>query len=284
MKKLKQKLKKWLNSKKKKLKSFFSAQMFYIRNATKTTLQILKSVFMVVVLMLATVFTMLTADRAHKEYLEHSVGEEILFIKSTPDSGVKGFATGFHVKARSGNVVFITNAHVCQMANKNGILLIQDKHYSNRLIPKRVLEIYENNDLCVVEPLAGYKGLTVANSLSVGEPVWAIGYPLGESMNISNGRVKDFGITRLRVNIAIEKCVGPNLKVESVLMWLGMEKICVADYESIQTDVSIYGGNSGSPLLNIWGNVVGVVFAANSRTNWGRAVPLKDVKQLLKAY
>lgn len=284
MKKLKQKVKKWFNGKKKKLKSFLSAQMFYIKNATETTLKILKSVLTVVVLMLSVVFTVLTADRAHKEYLEHLIGKEILFVKSTSQSELKGSATGFHIKARSGNTIFVTNAHVCQLADKNGILLVQDKNYSNRFIPKRVIEIYENNDLCVVEPLAGYEGLNVADGLSVGEPVWAIGYPLGESLNISNGRVKDFGVTRLRVNTPLEKCTGPNLKVESVMMWLAIEKICVADYESVQTDVIIYGGNSGSPLLNIWGNVVGVVFAANMRTNWGRAVPLSHLNKLLEAY
>jgi S1-C subfamily serine protease len=291
MRKLKRKLKKikkdtttFFQKKKKAVYNFLSAQMFYLKNMSKAALNFLKTLFSVVLLMITIVFTMLFADRSHKEYLEHVIGEEIVLIRSTPESPRKGSATGFHIKARSGNVVLVTNAHVCELADNNNIVLIEDKKYSGRLIPKRVLEIYKDNDLCVVEPLPGYKGLVRADGLSVGEPVWSIGYPLGESLNISSGRVKDFGLTSLVVNTPLDKCQGGSFTKKEVMMFFFITTVCVATYESIQTDVTTYGGNSGSPLLNIWGNVVGVVFAANVRTAWGRAVPLNHLNKLLEAY
>jgi len=291
MRKLKRKLKKikkdvlvFFEKKKKAVHNFLSAQMFYLKNMSKAAFVFLKTLVSVVFLIATIVFTVLLADRTHKEYLEHVIGQEIVFIKSTPESKLKGSATGFHIKARSGNIVLVTNAHVCEMADSNNIVLIQDKKYSGRLVPRRVLEVYKDNDLCVVEPLPGYKGLVRADNLSVGEPVWSIGYPLGESLNISSGRVKDFGLTSFIVNTPLDRCQGGNLTKKEVMMFFYVTTVCVATYESIQTDVATYGGNSGSPLLNIWGNVVGVIFASNVRTAWGRAVPLNHLNKLLEAY
>ena len=280
MKNLKKNLKKKLAS----LKEYCKAQLFYLKKGSQLFLHGTKIVLTVVLLFLAIISSVLVADRAHKEYLEHYIGDQVLFVTNTSESKVKGSATGFHVKAKSGNVVFVTNAHVCELKDDKNILMVQDTLNSQRLVPRRVLEIYKDNDLCAVEPLPGYEGLSLADDLSVGEPVWAIGYPLGESLNISNGRVKDFGTTSLISRIPIEQCHGPNLSKQTVQYWFFITEVCVVTFESVQTDVVIYGGNSGSPLLNIWGNVTGVVFAANTRTNWGRAVPLDHLKKLLSAY
>lgn len=280
MKKLKKKLVKKVN----KLKNYLEDQLFYAKKSLKLFIKGIQIVISAVLLFVTIVASVLVADRAHKEYLEHRVGDQILFVTSLQNSKIQGRATGFHVKAKSGNVVFVTNAHVCELANDQGLVLILDKLNSKRLVPRRVIEVYSDNDLCVIEPLPGYDGLEVADDLSVGEPVWAIGYPLGESLNISNGRVKDFGSTTLITNIPVDQCEGPKLKKTQIQLWFFVIEVCMVTFDSVQTDIIIYGGNSGSPLLNIWGNVTGVVFAANNRTNWGRAVPLADLNKLLSAY
>lgn len=282
--KLSKKLKKKLAKFKSRAKDWINAQVYYAKKAAHSAFTALKVVTATFLMIFTIIATVLVADRAHKEYLEHYIGDQVLFVTNTPESKVKGSATGFHVKAKSGNVIFVTNAHVCELKDDKNILMVQDTLNSQRLVPRRVLEIYKDNDLCAVEPLPGYEGLSLADDLSVGEPVWAIGYPLGESLNISNGRVKDFGTTSLISRIPIEQCHGPNLSKQTVQYWFFITEVCVVTFESVQTDVVIYGGNSGSPLLNIWGNVTGVVFAANTRTNWGRAVPLDHLKKLLSAY
>lgn len=277
-----------MKSKIKKLKKKAQAQLkkmsASLSKLTSKALRALKLLGVALLSGLAIISTVLVADMSHKRYLEHVIGDQILFVSNMPDSKVHGSATGFHVKTPNNKIVFLTNAHVCQLANANGIIAVHDKLHSGRLIPRRVLEVYKNNDLCVVEPLPGYDGLSIGSSTSVGEPVWTIGYPLGESLNITSGRVKDYGTTSLISDTPIEQCSGPNMKVEQAQVWFFVMDVCVVTFKSIQTDLVIYGGNSGSPMLDIFGRVVGVVFAADSRTNWGRSVPLEDVNEFLKAY
>lgn len=282
--KISKRAKKYVNKLYKNTKESIQAQLFYAKQGLSQAVHFIKLFAISILFIASTILSVFVADKAHKSYLEHTVGSQVLFVKSMPDSKRQGSATGFHVKTQRGNVVFVTNAHVCELANDKGLINIEDKLNSKRLIPRRVLEVYKDNDLCAVEPLPGYEGLTLADDLDVGDTVWAIGYPLGESLNITSGRIKDFGTTTLMSEIPLDKCDGPRLKKETFQMWIFIVQVCTVTLESVQTDVIIFGGNSGSPLLNMFGNVTGVVFASNTRTNWGRAVPLDHLKTLLKAY
>ncbi len=60
--------------------------------------------------------------------------------------------------------------------------------------------------------------------------------------------------------------------------------ICLRQLKSILTTLGIYPGNSGSPVVNKYGNLVGVVFAGNNQTNYGYVIPLKQVREFLSIY
>lgn len=232
------------------------------------------------------IFAMLFADKTHVKYLENKVGSNTVYLQSMPDSNIQGSGTGFQMQAKSGKVVTITNAHVCELANDKGMILVEEKRHSKRLLPKRVLEVYENNDLCVVEGLSGYEGLSLGDEAEIGQPVYSFGYPLGEALHFSEGRVKDMSQIYLVDSsvTSLDQCTGPRHKIVNARYFFFVFQVCVKAHDSIQTSLVIFGGSSGSPMVNIWGNVVGVIFAGNTRTNWGSAVPLKDLKELLKAY
>ena len=232
----------------------------------------------------AILLTGLAGDMVHSKYIEHYIGQNSLYIQSMPDSKEQGSGTAFQVVAPSGKKYILSNAHVCELRNDKDMVMIYDKKNSHRLMPRRVIEVYQKHDLCLIEALPGYPGLEIADSLSIGEPIIAIGYPLGDAMNISRGRVKDFSFINLLAYKPLEECTGENESVQKIPFFIFYIDACVVTYSSVQTDLVIFGGNSGSPVVNMFGNVVAVIFAGNTRTNWGSAVPLDHVKEFLKGY
>ncbi|MCK4474925.1 trypsin-like peptidase domain-containing protein [Candidatus Bathyarchaeota archaeon] len=89
-------------------------------------------------------------------------------------------------------------------------------------------------------------GLALGNSslLMVGEPVYAIGNPLGLSGSMTAGIVSQVGRVLRLGDLGVPPPRG-NYSIVDV----------------IQFDAAVNPGNSGGPLLNSWGLVVGVTFA-----------------------
>lgn len=281
---MKKQWKKKLNNYYKKAKEWSQAQQYYALNLLKRSMSMFTALVAVLSLGIFVVLSALMADHIHGAYLENKVGSNTFYIRSPLDAKRQGSGTAFAVKTPSGKVLTATNAHICELANDKGIIMIEDKAHSKRLIPKRVIEIYEKNDLCIVEGMTGYDGLDLADSVEVSQKVWALGYPLGEGLNISKGRVKEFKPIKLLADIPIDQCEGPRLKKETINFFFLEFKVCLKEYQSISTDMQIYPGNSGSPTVNMKGDVVGVVFASNNFTHWGHIVPLADLKELLSSY
>jgi len=273
----------------KKAKLWLKDQLFYAKQGAKVVACKLASLIVVsatvIILVVFIMAASLTANRVHKVYLENKVGQNTLFIKSMPDSILQGSGTAFEVKAPSGKVYTLTNRHICELANANGELSIYDKKVTGELVTKKIVQVYDKNDLCLVEGLDGYDGLTIGDDVHVGDTVFAFGYALGEAMNVAEGRVKEYGFTTLiDPSTPLEACVGPRHAIKSINFLFFSIPVCTVTLDSINTSVFIYPGNSGSAMFNSWGNVVGVFFAGNTRTNWGNAAPLKDVKSLLSKF
>lgn len=284
MKKLKRKLMKKLEN----IKQYLRDQKYYLKETAIKALRSAANVSVLTVKILLVSLTLIIstigANIAHMRYLEHKVGSNVLFARSLPDSPRQASGTAFEMKAKSGKVYTVTNAHICQLRNADNQIGIVDKN-TGRLIPKRIIEVYPDNDLCIVEGMEGYDGLEMADELEVGDTVITIGYPLGEAMNIAKGRVKNFGEAQLLFELKPgQACEGPRLKKERVQVWFFVFDLCLQSHKAVFTDLVIYGGNSGSPMVNVYGNVVGVIFAGNQRTNWGIAVPMTDLQKLLEAY
>ncbi len=149
-----------------------------------------------------------------------------------------GFGTGVIIKELEEKVYIVTNNHVVQNANEVAILLDGANDYVNA---KLVGEKYDM-DLAVVAVSkkdleeAGVKNIVTANfgnsdDLRVGDFVIAIGNALGEGISTTSGMVS---IKDKVINID-----GRELKV-------------------LQTDAAINPGNSGGPLINGYGEVIGI--------------------------
>jgi S1-C subfamily serine protease len=136
--------------------------------------------------------------------------------------------TGFFV---SNNGYLVTNYHVVE-STKEVLVILQD---GGRL-PARVLRSDPANDLALLKIDVATTGLSIRSTetLAVGEDVFTVGYPL------PNLQGQDQKATFGRVN--------------SLTGLLG-------DVRFIQIDVPIQPGNSGGPLIDSSGRVVGIVTA-----------------------
>ena len=62
-------------------------------------------------------------------------------------------------------------------------------------------------------------------------------------------------------------------------------KLCTTiTKNAYQTNMIMHPGNSGSPVVDKLGRVIGVAFAIDGRTNYGYIVNLQDLKDFLARY
>jgi S1-C subfamily serine protease len=163
-------------------------------------------------------------------------------VVQTPD----GLGSGFAVH---GSGVIVTNLHVVRGAKQIEIVFWNGK----KLKVRRVEAFDEQHDLAVLRIRNQVNTLPVApkSDLLPGEHIVAIGNPLGLQLTISEGVVG--GIRRMP----------------------GGEEV-------IQITAAISPGSSGGPILNQWGEVVGVAtFKFKDGESLNFAMPARYVRELL---
>ena len=160
----------------------------------------------------------------------------------------------------------VTNYHVVRDARTITVSFQED--IDPRQYRADVVSFVAEEDLALLR-IRGEEGqrfptvpLGTSADLMIGEKVVAIGNPYGHTHTVSVGIIS--GLHR-DVNVGD-----------------GMNGTLHFD-DLIQTDASINQGNSGGPLLNINGELIGVNSAVNVRAeNIGFAIPVDRVKQVLE--
>lgn len=170
----------------------------------------------------------------------------------------QGAGTGF-VWDNDGHI--ITNFHVVQGGNSFVITFHNDKNQYKA----KVVGVAPNKDIAVlklIEKPASLKSISVGSSrdLLVGQMALALGNPFGLDHSISKGIISALG-----------------RKINGI----GGVKI----HDMIQTDAAINQGNSGGPLLNSSGELIGMntmIFSTSgSSAGLGFAVPVDTVKRIV---
>jgi serine protease Do len=168
---------------------------------------------------------------------------------------------------RDGYVV--TNNHVIDRAREISVELADGRKLPADLISAdpdadlAVLKIHSETPLPTIE-------LGDSSDLMIGEPAIAVGNPLGFSHSVSTGIVaslhRDIGNDPADQKTADQPVHG--------------EEAALRDL--IQTDAAINPGNSGGPLLNAYGQVIGINTAIESHAqNIGFAIPINRLRDLI---
>ena len=165
---------------------------------------------------------------------------------------------------KTGNEAFIvTNNHVIDGANEVEVLLTNGQRVKATIVGADAL-----SDLAVLKidgsNIDQTAELGTSSTLKVGEPAIAIGNPLGLefSQTVTKGIISSINRT---IPVEIN---GNNDRQLNV----------------IQTDAAINPGNSGGALINISGQVIGIISAKISKTGiegLGFAIPIDDAIKVM---
>ena len=170
--------------------------------------------------------------------------------------------SGFVISSNATTSYILTNYHVIDGVSDITVFFADGKSYDATLVGGEA-----DNDIAVLKLDVGNLQTVVlgdSDTLNVGENVYAIGNPLGElTFTFTGGYV--------------------SAKDRSVTMSDGTVM------NMLQTDTAINSGNSGGPLFNEYGQVIGIVSAKLSSSNsseasvegLGFAIPINDVKDMV---
>ncbi len=170
--------------------------------------------------------------------------------------------SGFVISSNATSSYIVTNYHVINNVQDIKVFFANGDSYDATLVGGE-----EDNDIAVLRIEVGnLQTVTLGDSdaLNVGENVYAIGNPLGElTFTFTGGYV--------------------SAKDRSVTMSDGTVM------NMLQTDTAINNGNSGGPLFNEYGQVIGIVSAKLSSSSsseasvegLGFAIPINDVRDMI---
>jgi len=182
------------------------------------------------------------------------------FGDETYTQQVQGLGSGFLI---SPDGYILTNDHVAGNASKITVTLTNGEKYDARLVGTDLI-----TDIALLK-IDGknlpYIRLGNSDDVIIGEWVIAFGNPFG-LFDISD---------KPTVTVGVVSATNMNLRSQEGRVYRGM----------IQTDAAINSGNSGGPLLNSLGEVIGVnavIFTPNQgNIGLGFAIPINRVKSIL---
>jgi hypothetical protein len=194
--------------------------------------------------------------------------------------GTRNVGTTFQVEYNEVQVT-LTNLHICRIPNMLRKIrrddynrdrikdklppvsfpALQDSDLVDQYIrigghPRRIIAVDKFHDLCILEPNPNLKSLSLADSYRSGELVRVIGYPRGLSRTVRKGRIFD--------------------KQTTYFPWLQRTTAYV------HISAIGYPGNSGSPVIDKYGRLIGVLFAGTSFHTESMIVPLEYVRNFLE--
>jgi serine protease Do len=183
--------------------------------------------------------------------------------RGTYSQKVKGLGSGFII---SSDGYVLTNDHVAGNATEITVTMTNGKHYKAKIIGSDPV-----TDICLLkidERNLPYISFGNSDDVIIGEWVIALGNPFG-LFDLND---------KPTVTVGVISATGMNLEPLNNRYYLNM----------LQTDAAINGGNSGGPLANSLGEIIGMntlIFTGGSGAQGsiglGFAIPINKIKRII---
>lgn len=277
-------------------------------------------------------FTSAKGPHLHRSAIRWYASDKAVTILKTDK---RGGGSGSHVIAPSGKTYILTNKHVCNLADKDDMLLVKSSNDNlDRFYRRKVVARYEKHDLCIIEPVfKGQSGLKLGSAVSKGQTVGVLGHPRLAPLSLFMGEIIG-NVTIEMVSKAIPRQRNKQMSIKDILDKIGKkngklelipnggiiieskapkkrkpsledlskkycapgerfmkargwsslfyEGLCLKKFETTMYTAVTRPGSSGSPVLDFWGNIIGVTFAGNPQApTESFMVPLKYVRDFL---
>ena len=176
----------------------------------------------------------------------------------TREYKAQGMGSGFIVRKTGNTYYVLTNQHVIGNATDISVMLYEGKEIKAKLVGSDTrkdiaLISFESTENIPIAKLGD------SDEVQVGDLAFAIGSPMGYVSSVTQGMIS-----------AVGRHGGPN-------------KGNVNDF--IQTDAAINQGNSGGPLVNIYGEVIGIntwiASSSGGSQGLGFSIPINNVKKAI---
>jgi len=198
---------------------------------SRTIKEVLGTISMVILISLS----ISTCSTSTQRSIDLKTTKSVVAFKSL----VKGYVygTGFNLKYK-GRIYTVTNRHVCvaadQIDSTNGTARV-----NNEIL--KVIRISSVHDICILESHSKSGLVLSPTAPQIMDEITLIGHPRGLPLIIRKGHIVEH----------LSVCIG-----------YSYGKKCLP---SIRISATAYPGNSGSPVTNNAGQVVGILFAGNSQ-------------------
>lgn len=185
--------------------------------------------------------------------------------ESGDDQGPAGTGSGVIYKKAGDKAYVVTNQHVVEGATQLEVTL-----NDGTKIPAKLLGGDIWTDLAVLE-ISAEKVKKIAefgnsDALKMGEPVMAIGNPLGATFS---------GSVTQGIISGINRTIPVDINQDGIMDW---------NAEVLQTDAAINPGNSGGALINIGGQLIGInsmKIAQNAVEGIGLSIPINYARPII---
>lgn len=247
------------------------------------------------------IFAILTIPDMHQYYIGvYSGSKTVLVWDMHPNSQLQMGGTGFHVKAPSGRTYLITNRHVCEDSVDGQHMSVT---YNESEFRVKILKTVQE-DICVLEPIPGVRGFRTASTWQGWGKIYTVGFPglhdyvyhEGYRMALKaathsirilhDGETTDHWSKRFDSSIKEKHCNWPNQTRE----WFRDDSVtppervemCQTTLPIIRTTMRAVGGASGSPVMNKFGQIIGIVAIRYNKLLLSGAIPVEYINKALE--